>query len=176
MSTTTTHEERVVELVQQPPAHSLQSANQEPAEMEEFNVFRDYFGLCDVVMSFLKTVPLDEAEDNDGAEETYEQELEGQGRERRDSLGSAGSEFSSSNSVESVEVADIYYNAYNQGFVSQAFTESVGSIVSHDFEEKQNGLRPLPPSLLLERNLGTRLPAVQAAKKPQVCSYAQLVV
>lgn len=170
-STTTNHEERVVELVQQPPTFVVESATQEPAEMEEFNVFRDYLGLCDVVMSFLKTVPLEEAEDRNGCEETYEErQREGHGRERRDSLGSAGSEFSSSNSVESVEVADIYYNAYAQGFMSQAFTESVGSM---DFEEKQNALRPLPPSLLLERNLGTRLPAVQPAKKPQVCNYAQ---
>ena len=167
-STTTTHEEHVVELMQQPPTLVVESATQEPAEMKEFNVFRDYLGLCDVVMSFLKTVPLEETEDRNGSEETYEeQQREGQSRERRESLGSAGSEFSSSNSVESVEVADIYYSAYAQGFMSQAFTEPV------DFEEKQNALRPLPPSILLERNLGTRLPAVQPAKKPQVCDYAQ---
>lgn len=163
---TTAHDNHAV---QQPPSLS-EAATQDPVEMEEFNVFRDYLGLCDVVRSFLKVVPLEETEDR--VEEGYEEIREG--RERRDSLGSAGSEFSSSNSVESVEVADIYYSAYSQGFVSQAFTEPVSSIVTQELEEKQNGLRPLPPSLLLERNLGTKLPAVQPAKKPQVCMLSQL--
>lgn len=173
MSTATTHEEHVVDLVQQQPPTLTEPPTQDPAEMEEFNVFRDYFGLCDVVMSFLKTVPLEETDDSNGAEEVFYEEQR-EGRERRDSLGSAGSEFSSSNSAESVEVADIYYSAYNQGFMSQAFTEPVVSVVSQEFEEKPNGLRPLPPSLLLERNLGTRIPAVQPVKKPQVCLLIQL--
>lgn len=160
---TTTHDNHVV---QQPPSLG-EVAAQQPVEMEEFNVFRDYLGLCDVVRSFLKVVPLEETDDT--VEEAYEEIREG--RERRDSLGSAGSEFSSSNSVESVEVADIYYSAYSQGFMSQAFTEPATSIVTHELEEKQNGLRPLPPSMLLER---TKLPAVQPAKKPQVCLLNQL--
>lgn len=164
---TTTHDNHVV---QQPPSLG-EVATQQPVEMEEFNVFRDYLGLCDVVRSFLKVVPLEETEDT--VEEAYEEIREG--HERRDSLGSAGSEFSSSNSVESVEVADIYYSAYSQGFVSQAFIEPVSSIVTQELEEKQNGLRPLPPSMLLERSLGTKLPAVQPAKKPQVC-LAQSIV
>ena len=171
VSTTAAHEDCVVEMVQQPPSLSESSTQaQGPSEMEEFNVFRDYLGLCEVVMSFLKTVPLEETEDDNGMEEAifYEEQREA-GRERRDSLGSAGSDYSSSNSAESVEVADIYYSAYSQGFVSQAFTEPVASLIS-----EQNGLRPLPPSLLLERNLGTQLPAVQAAKKPQVCLLSQL--
>lgn len=164
---TTTHDNHVMQ--QQPPSLD-EAAAQDPVEMEEFNVFRDYLGLCDVVRSFLKVVPLEETEER--VEETYEGIREV--RERRDSLGSAGSDFSSSNSVESVEVADIYYSAYSQGFMTQAFTEPVSSIVTQELEEKQNGLRPLPPSLLLERNLGTKLPAVQAAKKPQVCLLSQL--
>ena len=165
-ASTTTHDNHAV---QQPPPLG-EAATQDPVEMEEFNVFRDYLGLCDVVRSFLKAVPLEETDDR--TEEAYE-ELREAVRERRDSLGSAGSEFSSSNSVESVEVADIYYSAYSHGFVSQAFTEPVSSIVTQELE-KQNGLRPLPPSLLLERNLGTKLPAVQSAKKPQVCLLSQL--
>lgn len=170
MSSTTTHEDHVVSMVQQQPPLA-ETATQDPAEMEEFNVFRDYLGLCDIVMSFLNIVPMEEVEDSNGAEEAYDEQ---ERRERRDSLGSADSEFSSSNSVESVEVADIYYNAYSQGFVSQAFTDPCASVISQELGEKQNGLRPLPPSLLLERNLGTKLPAVQPAKKPQVCLLIQL--
>ena len=173
MSSITAHEEHVEE---QPPPLSLDESAQDPTEMEEFNVFRDYLGLCDVVMSFLKTVPcLEEPDEDNGPEQTYQILPEQQeGRERRDSLGSAGSDFSSSNSVESVEVADIYYSTYGQGFVSQAFTEPVSSIGSQVFEEKQNGLRPIPPSLLLERNFGTRVPVIQPAKKPQVCLLIRL--
>ena len=178
MSTTTAHEDCVVELTvqqqqQQQPASLPETAAQDPKEMEEFNVFRDYFGLCQVVMSFLKTVPLEESTEDENGEESVLYEEQREGRERRDSLGSAGSDLSSSNSVESVEVADIYYSAYNQGFVSQAFTEPVTSLMV-PVEEKHNGLRPIPPSLLLERNFGTQLPAVQTAKKPQVCLHSQL--
>ena len=177
MSTTTAHEDCVVELTmqqqqqQQQPTSLSETAAQDPNEMEEFNVFRDYFGLCQVVMSFLKTVPLEESAEYENGEESVLYEEQREGRERRDSLGSAGSDLSSSNSVESVEVADIYYSAYSHGFVSQAFTEPVTSLM---VEEKQNGLRPLPPSLLLERNFGTHLSAVQTAKKPQVCLHSQL--
>lgn len=156
--------------VQQQPLIVVETATKEPIKMEEFNVFRDYLGLCDVVRSFLKVVPLEEAEGR--IEQVYEEIREG--RERRDSLGSAGSEFSTSNSVESVEVADIYYSAYSHGFMSQAFTEPISGIFTHELDDKQHGLRPLPPSLLLERNLGTKLPAVQPVKKPQVCLLSQL--
>ena len=57
---------------------------QDPAEMEEFNLFRDYFGLINLVKSFIAKEQIN-----------YDQ------RERRDSLGTAGSELSSSNSADS---------------------------------------------------------------------------
>lgn len=121
----------------------------EPEEMEEFNVFRDYFGLIDLVKTFAN-VPDDLASDL----YYFEPELL---RERRDSLGSAGSEFSSSNSVESVEVADIYYSAYG---MKQAFLDPV----VRDESLKMVASTSLPPpSMLLEHKIITTI-----AKKPQV--------
>lgn len=133
-----------------------QEAAQEPAEMEEFNIFRDYFGLNDLVKSFANFT--DELV-SPTSDYSFEQEL----RERRDSLGSAGSEFSSSNSAESIEVADIYYTAYGRDGImgmKQAF-----------MDPREDGLKvttsscsSLPTSLLLEHKIITSA----AAKKPQV--------
>lgn len=137
-----------------------QKQEEAAAEPEEFNVFRDYFGLINLVKSFAN-VP----DDLISPTSDYSFEFEGEMRERRDSLGSAGSEFSSSNSAESIEVADIYYTAYGNGNVGilgmkQAFMDhgredmmSVGT---------SNGL---PASLLMEHKIITSA----AAKKPQVC-------
>ena len=123
----------------------------EPEEMEEFNVFRDYFGLIDLVKTFAN-VPDDLASPSNTDYYEFEPEML---RERRDSLGSAGSEFSSSNSVESVEVADIYYSAYG---MKQAFLDPV-----RDESFKMVTSTSLPPSLLLEHKIITTV-----AKKPQV--------
>ena len=119
---------------------------QDPAEMEEFNLFRDYLGLFNLVKSF-STVSTPE-----DVNAEYKEEV----RERRASLGSTASECSSSNSVDSVEVADIYYTAYGQGVSAfkQAFTEPV--------EDMKTESTPLPSSLLLERNHHNTI------KKPQV--------
>ncbi len=91
------------------------------AEMEEFNQFRDYLGLINLVKSFA-IVPEETASPT--SEYSFEQDM----RERRDSLGSAGSEFSSSNSAESIEVADIYYTVYGHDLglsgVKQGFMEN----------------------------------------------------
>lgn len=124
----------------------------EPAEMEEFNVFRDYFGLINLVKSFVN-VP------DNLASPPSDYSTEGEVRERRDSLGSAGSEFSSSNSAESIEVADIYYTAYGHDILGmkQAFMDPVG--------EEGFKMASLPTSLLLEHKIITSA----AAKKPQVC-------
>lgn len=118
---------------------------QDPAEMEEYNLFRDYLGLFNLIKSFSNvSTPEDVNAD-------YKEEV----RERRVSLGSTGSECSSSNSAESVEVADIYYTTYGQGvnMFKQAFTEPV--------EDLKNDSTPLPSSLLLERT-------TTSIKKPQV--------
>jgi hypothetical protein len=127
--------------------HSQEKAA-EPAEMEEFSVFRDYFGLINLVKSFAN-VPDDLA--GPASDYSAEQEI----RERRDSLGSAGSEFSSSNSAESIEVADIYYTTYGQDIlgVKQAFVDPLG----------EDSLKM--STLLLEHKIITSA----AAKKPQVC-------
>ena len=135
----------------------------QPEEMEEFKLFRDYFGLCNLVKS-LANVPDDL--DSPLSDYSYEQEI----RERRDSLGSAGSEFSSSNSAESIEVADIYYTAYGQdgmmAGVKQAFMAD-----PRDDSLKANTPNSLPTSLLLEHKIITSV----AAKKPQVSGYTKPV-
>lgn len=129
------------------------ATTQDPAEMEEFNLFTDYLGLFNLVKSF----------SNFKAPEEINCDFREENRERRASLGSIGSECSSSNSADSAEVADIYYTAYGQGVSAfkQAFTEPV--------EELKNESTPLPSSLLLERNQNT-------VKKPQVKSAWTLVV
>lgn len=129
------------------------SASPELDEMEEFNVFRDYLGLFNVVKTFcIKEEPT----------ATLEYEF----RERRDSLGSAGSE--SSNSVESYDIAEIYfpYSAETNYFkpVSAEPGESLPGLIN------SSESRPLPPSLLLERNFGARH---QPVRKPQVCVFCR---
>lgn len=134
-----------------------QQSQEEAAEPAEFNVFRDYFGLINLVKSFAN-VPDDLV--SPASDYSFEQDM----RERRDSLGSAGSEFSSSNSAESIEVADIYYTAYGHDGIlgmKQAFMDPM-----RDEGMKMNSL---PTSLLLEHKIITSA----AAKKPQVCVYAK---
>lgn len=137
----------------------------QPEEMEEFKLFRDYFGLCNLVKS-LANVPDDL--DSPLSDYSYEAEL----RERRDSLGSAGSEFSSSNSAESVEVADIYYTAYGQdgmmNGVKQAFMADPAREEGLKVSTPTNNL---PATLLLEHKIITSV----AAKKPQVSGYTKPV-
>jgi len=138
----------------QPQPLDQQEVAGEPAEMEEFNLFRDYFGLIDLVKS-LANVP-DEVT-SPTSDYSFEQDM----RERRDSLGSAGSEFSSSNSAESMEVADIYYTAYGHEGVlgmKQAFLDP------REDSTKVVTSTHLPTTLLLEH----KIIASAAAKKPQV--------
>ena len=143
------------------PATTLQQQVQEhqeeptEPEMEEYKLFRDYFGLINLVKSFAN-VP-DELI-SPTSEYSFEQEL----RERRDSLGSAGSEFSSSNSAESTEVADIYYTAYGrENLMKQAFMDPIRE------DSMMKMANPNPSSMLLEHKIITSI----VAKKPQVCSY-----
>ena len=140
-------------LQQQQPQSQEKAA--EPDEMEEFNVFRDYFGLINLVKSFAN-VPDDLA--SPASDYSIDQEM----RERRDSLGSAGSEFSTSNSAESIEVADIYYTAYGHDMLGmkQAFMDPAAG-------EDCMKMASLPASLLLEHKIITSA----AAKKPQVCKW-----
>ena len=136
---------------------SAAAGSPEPSEeMEEFYPFRDYLGLINLVKSF--AVPKQvSAPEMDVEESEY--------RERRDSLGSAGSEFSSSNSADScAEVADIYYPTSTNLFFKQAFSEDDASTLP--FVEIPTA-RPLP-SMLLER---ANLAAMH--KKPQVCVFCR---
>ena len=149
-------------LQQQPSEEHLDEAAEPEEEMEEFNVFRDYFGLINLVKSFAN-VPDDFISSPTTNEYSVGVEPEtSEMRERRDSLGSAGSEFSSSNSAESVEVADIYYTAYGHHLagMKQAFMDP-----GRD-ESGMKGITSssLPASLLLEHKIITST----AAKKPQV--------
>lgn len=137
---------------------------QDPAEMEEFNLFRDYLGLFNLVKSFCAK---EEPVNNTDSPLQYD---DNEMRERRDSLGSAGSEFSSSNSTESYEIMDLYY-PYGQDsnmLLRQGFMDPEESLPG-----LKSDLGPLPPSLLLERNLRTRLPTQQPPKKPQVCVFCR---
>ena len=125
---------------------------QDPAEMEEFNLFRDYFGLVYLVKSF-----------------SAKEEIEYDQRERRDSLGSAGSEFSSSNSADSCDIMDLYYPyasdataIFRNSFAAPIEPHEESMAVSRSSES-----RPLPQSLLFER------PTHQPAKKPQVCVFCR---
>ena len=147
------------QLQQQQQQQQYQEGAEEPAEMEEFKLFRDYFGLINLVKSFAN-VPDDLV--SPSSDYSLEQEL----RERRDSLGSAGSEFSSSNSMESVEVADIYYTAYGHGNdgilgMKQAFMDP-----REDSLKVATSASGLPTSLLLEHKI---MASAAMAKKPQVC-------
>ncbi len=132
------------------------ATSQEPAvEMEEFNLFRDYLGLINLVKGFAVK------EDGSDARET-------ESRERRDSLGSSGSEFSSSNSTGSCcDIMDLYYPTYPQEAFKH-FDEPLGTSLG------ETG--PLPPSLLFHRNLSSKLPTLpqhMPAKKPQVCVFCR---
>lgn len=143
-----------------PPAEA-----EEPVVMEEFNLFRDYLGLFNLVKSF-SNVPDDLMSPSTTSDySSFEQEI----RERRDSLGSAGSEFSSSNSAESVEVADIYYTAYGRGAegmlnMKQAFMDSGEESAKDNTPTTITTI--IPTSLLLEHKF-------IAAKKPQVCVFCR---
>lgn len=142
----------VIQQLQQ-QGQQFQEGAGEPGEMEEFKLFRDYFGLINLVKSFAN-VPDELAIPS--SDYSYEQDL----RERRDSLGSAGSEFSSSNSVESIEVADIYYTAYGREGIQgmkQAFMDP-----REDNLKVVTSTSSIPTALLLEHKIAT-------AKKPQVC-------
>lgn len=146
----------VAHQLQQQQGQGYQEGAEEPEEMEEFNLFRDYFGLINLVKSFAN-VPDELASPS---EYSYDQEL----RERRDSLGSAGSEFSSSNSAESVEVADIYYTAYGRDGIlgmKQAFVDPG----VENMKVATPTTSGVPTTLLLEHKIITSA----VAKKPQVC-------
>lgn len=137
-----------------------QEHQEEAPEMEEYKLFRDYFGLINLVKSFAN-VP-DELI-SPTSEYSFEQEL----RERRDSLGSAGSEFSSSNSAESIEVADIYYTAYGRDNLldmKQAFMDPIRE------DSMMKMANTTSTSMLLEHKIITSI----VAKKPQVCHYDKL--
>lgn len=129
-------------------------------EAGEFDMFRDYLGLLQLVKSF--------------ARESSSSPVDCELRERRDSLGSAGSDFSSSSNGDAAEVMDLYYSFGAEVF-KQAFTEpaddasplpGLGSSVS--FGGDSTG--PLPPSLIFGST--TKLPTA-AAKKPQVCVFCR---
>ena len=137
---------------------------QDRVEMEEYNMFHDYLGLVQLVKSFAR----------ENSSSPTEQDL----RERRDSLGSADSDFSTSSSGDAAEVMDLYY-PYGVDVFKQAFTEPVddlsplsclgsGSSSSMCFSGDSTG--PLPHSLLLGST--TKLPAA-ASKKPQVCVFCR---
>ena len=150
-------------MLQQPSQQQQQQQEMEkPVEMEEFKLFRDYLGLINLVKSFAN-VPDDLASPTP-PEYSFEQEI----RERRDSLGSAGSEFSSTNSAESVEVADSYYATYGHDIVGmkQAFMETEDSLKTS--VTASGTVSGLPTSLLLEHKIMT----AAVAKKPQVSIYA----
>ena len=139
-------------------------------QMEEYDVFHDYLGLVQIVKSFAR----------EGSSSPTDQQL----RERRDSLGSAGSDFSSSSSGDAAEVMDAYYTFGGAADVfKQAFTEPVDDL-SHLSSTLSTGLgsgtsintitfggdssAPLPHSLLLGST--TKFPT---AKKPQVCVFCR---
>ena len=148
---------------------------QDLVQMEEYNMFHDYLGLVQLVKSFAR----------EHSSSPVDREL----RERRDSLGSAGSDFSTSSSGDAAEVMDLYYQYGGMDVFKQAFTEPVddlasslpglhglhglgsgssSSSVSLSFGGDSSG--PLPHSLLLGST--TKLPTA-AAKKPQVCVFCR---
>jgi protein nanos 1 len=136
--------------------------------MGEFNVFHDYLGLVKIVEGF--------------ARESSSSPIERELRERRDSLGSAGSDFSSSSS-DGPGVVDVYYPYGGGDVFKQAFTESVDDLPhfaglgsgrsgpSPFGGSRDSSTGPLPHSLLLGCAT-TKLPTA-AAKKPQVCVFCR---
>lgn len=137
--------------------------------MGEFNVFHDYLGLVKIVEGFVR----------ESSRSPIDHEL----RERRDSLGSAGSDFSSSSS-DGPEVVDVYYPYGGGDMFKQAFTEPLddlhhlpglgtGSGPSPFGGPGDSSSGPLPHSLLLgSATTTTKLPTA-AAKKPQVCVFCR---
>lgn len=149
--------------------HPLQTQTQTHEQMEEYNMFHDYLGLVQIIKSFAR----------EGSTSPTDQEL----RERRDSLGSAGSYFSSSSSGDAAEVMDSYYPYGGAGVFKQAFTEPMDDL-AHFSSTISTGVRssssstvtfggdfsgPLPHSLLLGST--TKLPTL--SKKPQVCVFCR---
>lgn len=141
----------------------LPPAQVESEEMEEYNLFRDYLGLFSLVKSF--AVKVKDAGSNSNAS-CSQGEVEV--RERRDSLGSAGSELSS-NSTESSDLLDLYsVYPYVVPEAAAAFYKTSFEVDSDSFPMQPCESRPLPPSLLLEK-LPTQLPT----RKPQVCVFCR---
>lgn len=141
-----------------PPQEEL-VANAEPTE---FNIFRDYFGLHTIVKSI--------AAENAPEESIETEEISTESRPRRDSLGSAASEFSS-NSLESVEVADICFNYNQEVRAMQAFSEidmEQLSPLGVTFEAGAGSHTNIPPSLYLNHTKLTTLNVSPQVKKPQV--------
>ena len=147
-------------------AYPLQT--QDLVQMEEYNMFHDYLGLLQLVKSF--------ARENSSSPTDHEL------RERRDSLGSAGSDFSTSSSGDAAEVVDLYYPYGGVSVFKQAFTEPVedlsplmglgnGSSSSSTTFVGGDATGPLPHSLLLGNT--TKLPTVTTTKKPQVCVFCR---
>lgn len=142
---------------------------QDLVQMEEYNMFHDYLGLVKLVKSF--------ARENSSSPTDHEL------RERRDSLGSAGSDFSASSSGDGAEVMDLYYPYSGVDVFRQAFTEPVddmspltglgnGSSGSMSFGVDATG--PLPHSLLLgSTTKHVHMPTAAASKKPQVCVFCR---
>lgn len=140
--------------------YSLQNQDQ----MEEYNMFHDYLGLLQLVKSFAR---------ESSASPMPTEEV----RERRDSLGSAGSDLSSSSSGDAAEVADLYYYGGAEVF-KQAFAEPVddiphlpglGNVSSSNMTFSGDSSGPLPHSLLL----GSTTKLHTTAKKPQVCVFCR---
>jgi protein nanos 1 len=132
-------------------------------EMEQYDVFHDYLGLVQIVKSFAR---------ESSSSPTADRDL----RERRDSLGSAGSDFSSS-SGDAAEVMDVYYTYGGAEGFKQAFTEPVDDLPPLPGLGNGSGISfggdtcgPLPHSLLLGST--TKLPTA-ASKKPQVCVFCR---
>ena len=151
-------------------ATSAQIADGGQMMMGEFNVFHDYLGLVKIVEGFVR----------ESSSSPTEREL----RERRDSLGSAGSDFSSTSSDGGPEVVDVYYPYGGGDVFKQAFTEPVDDL-SHLAGLGRSGSGPspfggsgdsfsgpLPHSLLFGSAATTKLPT-SAAKKPQVCVFCR---
>ena len=141
-------------------ARSDSPSTQGSCEWEEFKLFRDYLGLFSLVKSLcLKGEP-----------EVSQVEYEADVRERRDSLGSAGSEFSSSNSNsgDSMDMMEYFYfygMDSNIGLPKQGFCETDESLLD------LANARP-HPSVLFDRTF-SKLPTQQPIKKQQVCVFCR---
>lgn len=125
--------------------------------MEEFKQFRDYFGLYKLVKSIITK---EEPANNTESTFKYRNDL----CERRDSLSRVGSEFSSSNSAKSYQVMHLYYphEQFPVMLIRQGFMDSRRSF--------SGNAAPRPPSLLLARNVSTKL---QPLKSIQLCVFCR---